>query len=292
MSQPQTIPSDMIAGSILRGVAGAVAAGLVIGFLGPFGTFERMEAGERLVFWTLCMTVGTLVHMPAYWGFAWVAAQRGISAWIWVPASALFAALPMTLMVNGVAAALFGDIALDSFVSLYPLVLAISLPVVCVTHLLNRPGPLPVGQPGGAPATRQAEVLPPPVGPQTPASAAASAPSVAEAPARPLRAIPLMAALPPRLGDQVLCLQMEDHYIRVHTDKGSAMVHHRMADAEASLAPHVQGLRVHRSWWVAQAAITGWRRDGKSLTLSLANGLEVPVARDRQPTVRAAGWLD
>jgi hypothetical protein len=292
MLDAHPITAALILGSIRRGAMAALAAGLVIGLLGPFGTFERMELGERLVFWTLCMALGTLLHVPAYWGFAWVAGQRRVPPWLWVPGSALFAALPMTLMVNGVAAALFGDIALDSFGALYPMVLAISLPVQCITYLVQRQA---------SEASSALTALP--VGPRTPdlpgaadpapASALVSelAPQPPPAPVAGLRSIPLIAGLPARLGERVLCLQMEDHYIRVHTELGSAMVHHRMADAEASLGPHVPGLRVHRSWWVARAAITGWQREGKKLSLTLSNGLVVPVARDRQATLKAAGWV-
>ena len=60
---------------------------------------------------------------------------------------------------------------------------------------------------------------------------------------------------------------------------------------EAELNGLIEGMRVHRSWWVARSAVTGWERDGKTLTLQLSSGQTVPVARDRQPLVRAAGWL-
>jgi DNA-binding LytR/AlgR family response regulator len=84
---------------------------------------------------------------------------------------------------------------------------------------------------------------------------------------------------------------MEDHYVRVHTAAGDVMVHGRMADFETELIGRVEGLRVHRSWWVARAAVTGWTKEDKSLTLQLRNGLSVPVARDRQSEIKNAGWL-
>ena len=51
------------------------------------------------------------------------------------------------------------------------------------------------------------------------------------------------------------------------------------------------GLQVHRSWWVARAAVRGWLRDGRSVTLILVNDMHVPVARNRLATLREQGWL-
>jgi DNA-binding LytR/AlgR family response regulator len=102
---------------------------------------------------------------------------------------------------------------------------------------------------------------------------------------------PLLDSVPGRLGRDVLCLQMEDHYVRVHTALGDVMLHGRMADFEAELVGRIDGLKVHRSWWVARKAVASWSREDKTLTLTLSNGLAVPVARDRQADVKAAGWL-
>jgi DNA-binding LytR/AlgR family response regulator len=97
----------------------------------------------------------------------------------------------------------------------------------------------------------------------------------------------LLGAPPP----EVLCLQMEDHYVRVHTAGGSRLVLATLAQAISALkgAP---GLQVHRSWWVAEKAVTGVVADGRNLRLQLANGITAPVARSAVAAVRAAGWLD
>jgi len=89
---------------------------------------------------------------------------------------------------------------------------------------------------------------------------------------------------------QVLCLQMEDHYVRVHTRSGSRLVLTTMGQAMAAMNK-TPGLRVHRSWWVARSAVVGMSIDGRNLRLDLANGLSAPVARSAVATVRAAGWL-
>lgn len=255
----------------------AAAMGLLLGTFGPFGTFESMTIAERYAFWVTCVLAGTCIHLPAYRLGEMLGDARGWSAWIWVPAAGLAAAIPMTFMVNGIAAALFPNGALQDVMSLYAYVAAISVPILAVVHLtagwLGLREPL---VPADAPATLQ------------PAPGLTPMASVPESKSDPS---PLLDALPVRLGREILCLQMEDHYVRVHTAAGDVMVHGRMADFEAELIGRVEGLRVHRSWWVARAAVTGWTKEDKSLTLQLRNGLSVPVARDRQSEIRNAGWL-
>jgi hypothetical protein len=88
-------------------------------------------------------------------------------------------------------------------------------------------------------------------------------------------------------GPEVLCLAMEDHYVRVHTAQGSRLILMRFSDAIAATTS--PGVQVHRSWWVALDAVRGVLRDGRNLRLLLANGLEVPVARRAVALARAAG---
>ncbi|MFC3077124.1 LytTR family DNA-binding domain-containing protein [Phenylobacterium terrae] len=110
-------------------------------------------------------------------------------------------------------------------------------------------------------------------------------------PVRPEPAPPrLLARLPGRLGREVLALQAEDHYVRVHTKAGSTLILMRLADAIAEL-DGLEGERVHRSWWVARSAVASARPDGRRMTLTLANGVEAPVTRDAVPRLRRAGWI-
>ncbi|CAN7222867.1 LytTR family DNA-binding domain-containing protein [Phenylobacterium sp. LjRoot219] len=90
---------------------------------------------------------------------------------------------------------------------------------------------------------------------------------------------------------EVLCLQMEDHYVRVHTARGSSLVLATFAQGVAALGG-APGLRVHRSWWVAEKAVAGVVADGRNLRLVLTNGLSAPVARSSVAAVRQAGWLE
>ena len=120
--------------------------------------------------------------------------------------------------------------------------------------------------------------------PRTAPDAAAPVDPAAPAPAK------LLAALSPRLGREVLALQGEDHYVRVHTPLGSELLLMRLRDAVTDLEG-LAGEQVHRSWWVAREAVASCRPNGRRLSLTLTNGLEVPVSREAAPRLRRAGWL-
>ncbi len=83
---------------------------------------------------------------------------------------------------------------------------------------------------------------------------------------------------------------MEDHYVRVHTVLGSALVLMRLRDAMVLVA-EVEGMQVHRSWWVARGAVEDVLRDGRNLRLKLPRGIEAPVARANIAVLRDARWV-
>jgi len=93
--------------------------------------------------------------------------------------------------------------------------------------------------------------------------------------------IPL--ALP--VASDVLCLQMEDHYVRIHRPGGSTI---ELMPMKIAIARYGRpgGIRVHRSWWVAQDAIRSVEQEGRNWRLVLSNGLAVPVARSGVASVR------
>jgi len=91
-------------------------------------------------------------------------------------------------------------------------------------------------------------------------------------------------------GAEVHAVQAEDHYLRLHTSKGSDLILMRLSDAIAELEG-VEGAQTHRSWWVAKAAVRGARRtDGRAILL-LPDGIEAPVSRNYARALRTAGWF-
>jgi hypothetical protein len=96
------------------------------------------------------------------------------------------------------------------------------------------------------------------------------------------------ALVPYHLGQELVALQAEDHYVRVVTDKGNALIRYRFSDALEEVR-NLEGVQVHRSHWVALRAIDRLRPEGKGYTLCLHNGSEVPVSRSNLGVLRVAG---
>jgi len=88
----------------------------------------------------------------------------------------------------------------------------------------------------------------------------------------------------------VFCLQMEDHYVRIHRPSGSTLELLPLHEAIGRFGG-TDGLQVHRSWWVSAKAVTGAERDARNWRLRLTNGLTVPVARNRVTEARTRGWI-
>lgn len=97
--------------------------------------------------------------------------------------------------------------------------------------------------------------------------------------------------LPPKLkGALLYAISAEDHYLRLHTSKGSDLILMRLADAIAELEG-IEGAQTHRSWWVAREAVESTRREGERLVLVLKGGAEAPVSRPNMRPLREAGWF-
>ncbi len=128
------------------------------------------------------------------------------------------------------------------------------------------------------------------------ASSASAAPASA-----PQAMIPDTAAAPdapPALLDRLpldkrgplVSLSVEDHYVRIRTTKGEALVLMRLADAirETSTAT---GTQVHRSHWVSFEQVQSARREGDRAILSMTHGPDIPVSRAHLPKIKKAGLL-
>jgi hypothetical protein len=88
---------------------------------------------------------------------------------------------------------------------------------------------------------------------------------------------------------RILCLQMEDNYVRVHREAGSTL---ELMPLHRAIQLHGRGggLQVHRGWWVADHSVVRAERDSRAWRLHLRNGLIAPVARNRVGQARARGW--
>ncbi len=256
-------------------VLGVSVAALTV--LGPFGTFQSMSLSERLAYWGGLLLAGTLEF-----DLVILLARRMVSdqirRWPWMLAAAIMA---VSLIQTAIVAVLeqqrrnMDTGSAPALTELYGYVLVITLLVAAapIWLELRRHGLI------DASPTPPSTVAPPAVPPKPP-------------PASSLSAAPFLDRIPAKLGRDLLALEMEDHYIRVHTRLGSDLILLRLRDAVAELTG-IDGLQVHRSHWVAADAVAAVERnaDGK-LTLILTDGRRVPVSRRCNAAVRAAGWAE
>lgn len=97
----------------------------------------------------------------------------------------------------------------------------------------------------------------------------------------------LMDQLPPKIGNNIVSMHAEDHYIRVVTDKGAALILMRLRDAITAMDV-ASGMQVHRSHWIATASSPVLKRQNGKHILELNDGRTVPVSRHYLRAVRAS----
>ena len=247
-----------------------VAVALLV-YLGPFGTWASLSASDRLVFWMTSVGVNWLVGLVVFHVTIRAFLARKRSPWAGLVLAGLIAALPGTGTVWMMVAAYldYRPSSPSSIVGLYAKVLVLHLLIgSLVFHLIERSS-----------RQRAAGVESPP-----PDRRADPAPS-------PAPEAPLLARLSARSRAELLHLRMQDHYVEVHTTAGSEMLLLRFRDALREVED-VDGLQVHRSHWVARAAVAGVERQrGGRFALRLVNGTKVPVSRSFAPAVKARGWI-
>lgn len=96
--------------------------------------------------------------------------------------------------------------------------------------------------------------------------------------------------LPPRLARaRLVAVEAEDHYLRIRTEAGSALVLMRLVDALEVLSA-LDGFRTHRSWWVARTAVQAVRWKGGRGDLTLSDGSFAPVSRTYAASLKGTDW--
>jgi hypothetical protein len=235
------------------GLVASTACGLALGVLGPFGSYLSGSLGVRIGYWLVCVWAGSLTFTIGVPALARWAQARGLATWIWAPPAVVLLTLPPAALSRLLALKLWPVVGQVSVAEWFGQCLAISAIATAVILWVTRERVTP------APATDPTSADP-------------------------------RDRLSPRLGRTVLCLQVEDHYVRVHTSQGSTLILMSLSQAIAGLKD-IEGVQTHRSWWVARAAITGVVEDGRNLRLQLVGGLEAPVSRSRVGLLRQEGWL-
>ena len=235
-----------------RGLAIAGGAAAFLAYLGPFGT-GQYPLSTRVLYWGVLMLGGGV------WGRlagTWVTRFPVFAGRLWLTSAVLtlIIATPGLFVVWDFTSVVFGQ----------PLLLA-SLPFF--------------------------------VGPVVAVSAVMTLISLA-ADRRPRETHAAVDQKPPRFADrlplklkgaEIYAVSAEDHYLRIHTDRGSDLILMRLADAVGELEG-LEGAQTHRSWWVAKSAVTGAERGDGRAVFTLTNGVKAPVSRTYARVLRREGW--
>lgn len=92
--------------------------------------------------------------------------------------------------------------------------------------------------------------------------------------------------IPAKLGRDVIAMSSELHYLRIYTPEGNTLILHAFGRALDHL-DDIDGMRIHRSHWVATDHVQAVRRDGEKVVCQLDNGTELPVSRPYRSELRS-----
>ncbi|KCZ90004.1 LytTr DNA-binding domain-containing protein [Hyphomonas johnsonii MHS-2] len=236
-----------------REVAVFTAIGLFLAFIRPYGATAQMPFWLNAVYWTGLVLLGATVGETT----SSILARRAPNLPVWAVMLVLsvVTALAVSAALVGIERVVDGGwMPLGYLPSLFGLVWVIAIAMTGLGVLLER------SFNGGAD--------------HVPDAAAAAT---------------FLGRLPVRYrGAELYAVSSEDHYLRIHTDRGEELILMRLADAMREL-DGAKGLQTHRSWWVAEAGVADARREGGKLVLVLKSGKEAPVSRTYQRAVREAG---
>lgn len=231
-----------------------------LSFLAPFGTY-RFSAVERVGYWTFQMGAWLVLSLLAFW---LLSLSSRPAPQIRRILAIFLATLPM-MVITGIANNMMNGWQPDvgEVVELF-----VSISLIGGSHafLSDRlvSGLLETHDIAGEQPEADAGNMSQEVSPR----------------AVPVQAIDtvLLDKLPPHIRDNIISMQGEDHYVRVHSPDSSFMVLMRFSDALRGME-HIDGARVHRSWWVAASAVTVIQKTGRTAQLTLQNGSTVPVSQ-------------
>lgn len=96
----------------------------------------------------------------------------------------------------------------------------------------------------------------------------------------------LSQRIPAYLGDNILYMRSQDHYVEVVTDKGNHLIKMRFRDAIDEVEP-LQGLQIHRGCWVRHSAVVRAKTHNRRLLIQTSDGTQHPVSRSFVSAVRA-----
>jgi len=230
---------------------GLAAIVIVLAIIGPFYTFASLPFVERLIYWSLMAVVNYLIGYSVSVFTGHIFYRKGAPEWLSRMIAGLVSGIPIAGFVWLVNVYFYrfdmsGNL---DFLRLLAYCVVIAMVISMLFYMVSL-------EFRKFESTGENQPLP-----------------------------PFFRRLPPHLGREILSLEAQDHYVNVTTAKGSKLILIRLSDAINELAG-IEGLRIHRSYWVAKSAIATTSREGGKLLINLSNGKSLPVSRTYAGNVR------
>lgn len=230
-------------------VACVLVTGLM-GYSGPFGTYVTYGFAGRLAYWAPVVTLSVVIGI-----FVRVTVQhlwpRATTVGAGAATSAILSVVlvwPITLYSHVVSGV--EEWTLAELLHLSTLIFFVGLGVTIMRHLIHGESSVPETQPDDE-------------GPR------------------------LFARLASDLHAPMVRIEGSDHHVEITTRAGRAKVLMRFGDALTEIEG-TNGVRCHRSHWIALDAVQGHEIRGGKMVLFLSDGAEVPVSRTYCDAVRRA----
>ncbi|MGY5775653.1 LytTR family DNA-binding domain-containing protein [Rhizobium sp. LEGMi135b] len=240
---------------------------LIFALTGPYGTLDRLMPGARLGYWLALHAMAWSIAI-VFSVAAEILLRRHIaSMFARLMIGSVVAALPIGFGIALVNLAFFGT-APSLSASLHQSLGSIPLCVLfCVLAYLTMHRQIVVAAEGSD--AMEANARP---------TAPAEIRTVASQP-------PILLRLKPENRGALVRLTVRDHYTEVVTTRGRELILLRFGDALTEIG-NIEGIRLHRSHWVATDHITRLKRDNGKLFVVARDGVEVPVSRSYAEDVR------
>jgi len=240
-----------------RVLAGMAVVALLLGVAGPFGTFEQLSFGPRVAYWAATVVAcyglgfGVALFVSRLFGL------RVRRPWARVLVFGAITGVPVTLAVIAVNFIALGQASIEPL-GLWVECTLIGMGVITIREIVEGSVQRPAAEAGAVPA---AEPLP-----------------------------PILDRLPLPARAALWALVVQDHYVEVVTERGATLVLLRLSDAIRETGA-VPGIQIHRSHWVALAAIARVvRADGKP-AVELPDGRRLGISRGYLAAAREAGLV-
>ena len=245
----------------------AVLAGLLFGFIADGGS-DDTPFPMQLLQWQLQSCIPMVLLVGSQLALArWRAFDR-LNPWAQLALSGAAAAVLFTPIAVVIDLLLLGDVASDGLAAeLLDEFAGVAPPVIVFWFAINAPWVL------GFRLQRTPDASPPD---RETSSGQHTLPA-------------FMALLDKDRRGDLVYLEAELHYLAVVTTAGRTLLLYNLRDAIAELG-ETPGRQIHRAYWVAADAVTGFHRAGRQGVVRLSNGDKVPVSRRNVAAVSA--WCE